>query len=351
MIIRLKGIKKVKRGDYVHYYHRKTMQVKGANARIYGEYGSPEFIENYNRLESATLYHSKEVPGTWGHLVEHYKRSPEFDRLKPRTKKSYNIVFNYLRPIRSVMLDQMTPASILRVRDKAFKAHKITFANNALAVMKLVFSWGVQRDLLPTNPATNVRKIRKPKGNRKQNRPWTEEEFNTVMNEAPAHLKLAVGLAGYIGIRREDIIKAAWSSYNGSEINIVQGKSDQPIWVPVHRDFKPFLDGAIKTSTQIVTGSRGNALTPDGLSTNWQAFRAKMLKDGKIGTGLTLHGLRSTVLTRLAEADCTLEQIKAVSGHLSDTAIKTYLEQVNKKKNASAAILKWEQESNRNGKL
>lgn len=351
MIIRLKGIKKVKRKGETYYYHRRTMNVKGADARIRGVFGSPQFIDNYNALETASRKPITEMPGTWGYLVEAYRSSPEFERLKPRTKKSYNEALDYLKPVKGVLLDQMTPQSILKVRNKAFKVKKITFANNLLAVMKLVFAWGIESGELEINPAANVKKIRKPKGQKKQNRAWTDHEFKTVMENAPAHLRIAIGLAGYIGIRRTDLTLIAWSAYNGAEINIVQGKTDTPIYVPVHKDFKPILDGMKKTSTQIVTGARGNAMTPDGLSTNWSKFRNNLIKKGKIGTGLTLHGLRSTVLTKLAEAGCSVEQIKAVSGHLSDNSIKTYISEVNKKKNASAAILKWERESNKSGKL
>ncbi|MEH6477839.1 MAG: tyrosine-type recombinase/integrase [Sneathiella sp.] len=351
MIIRLKGIKRVTRGPYTHYYHRKTMKVKGANARIFGEYGSAEFRANYDTLDSAVHNPSTAIPGSWGHLVEAYKRSPEFSGLMPRTKASYNGVFDYLKPAKNAPLSSMDPKTILKARDKAFEAKKITFANNLLAVMKLVFSWGVPRGHLEANPATDLKKIPIPKGRKKQNRAWTDSEFETFMSLAPYELKLAIGLAGYVGVRRGDLVSVPWSAYQGGRINITQNKTDVEIWVHVHKDFKAILQKAKKTATVIVTGKKGHALTPDGLSTNFDRFRNKLVKDNLIGTGLTIHGLRTTVVHKLVQAGCTDDQVKAVTGHLSDAALKTYKQGAGKKEDATAAILKWEQGSNKSGKL
>lgn len=351
MIIRLKGIKKVTRGPYTHYYHRKTMRVEGANARIFGEFGSVEFRANYDRLEAAVHSPSTAIPGSWGYLVEAYKKSPEYAGLMSRTKESYNGVFDYLKPAKNAQLSSMAPKTILKARDKAFEAKKITFANNLLAVMKLVFTWGVPRGHLDANPAASVKKIPLPKGRKKQNRAWTDLEFETFMKHAPHELRLAIGLAGYVGVRRGDLVSIPWSAYQNDRINITQQKTDNPIWVPVHRDFKNILDTAKKSATVIVTGKKGNALTPDGLSTNFGKFRDRLIEKNLIGTGLTIHGLRTTVVHNLMDAGCTDPEIKAVTGHLSDAALKPYKEGASKKKDASAAILKWEQGSNKSGKL
>ncbi|WP_169545341.1 site-specific integrase [Sneathiella aquimaris] len=93
------------------------------------------------------------------------------------------------------------------------------------------------------------------------------------------------------------------------------------------------------------------SLTPGGLNTNFDKTKDKPLKKGLVGKGLTIHGLRTTVATRLAEAGCTPAEIKAIIGHASDASIRVYTEEANKRVNADAAILKWEQRSNKDGKF
>jgi len=54
-----------------------------------------------------------------------------------------------------------------------------------------------------------------------------------------------------------------------------------------------------------------------------------------------LHGLRKAAARRLAEADCTTEQIKAITGQ-GDRMVAHYTKDANQRKLASAAILKLE---------
>ncbi len=345
MIVRLRGIHKVTTKGTAYYYHRKSKQ------RISGAYGSAEFIAHFQELDAATQPKQTTIPGTWGHLVEKYKQNPTWDRLKPRTKESYNGVFDYLATARDVPLERMTPASILKVRDKAYNAKKITFANNLLAVMKLVFTWGIPAGYLDSNPAQHVKRIPKPKGQRKQNRAWTDSELKNFLDHAPQEIAIAVGLAGYVGVRRSDLVSIPWTAYDGTHININQQKTGDPIWVPLHKELKPLLDDVRKTALTIVTGKKGEPLTPDGFSTNFSKARKNLQDKGLIGEGLTIHGLRTTVATKLAEAGCSNSEIKAVTGHLSDASIKPYTEEARKKINANAAVLKWEQGSNKIVKL
>ncbi len=50
------------------------------------------------------------------------------------------------------------------------------------------------------------------------------------------------------------------------------------------------------------------------------------------------HGLRKLAATRLAEAGCSHEQIKAVTGHRSDSALAPYIKKANKTRLARQAL-------------
>ena len=55
-----------------------------------------------------------------------------------------------------------------------------------------------------------------------------------------------------------------------------------------------------------------------------------------------LHGLRKTAARMLAEAGCSEDEIKAVTGHTTSTMVSYYTRPADKRKQATAAILKLE---------
>jgi integrase len=55
-----------------------------------------------------------------------------------------------------------------------------------------------------------------------------------------------------------------------------------------------------------------------------------------------LHGLRKTAARKLADAGCSEEEIKAITGHASSRMVAQYTKNADKRKRASAAIHKLE---------
>ena len=63
----------------------------------------------------------------------------------------------------------------------------------------------------------------------------------------------------------------------------------------------------------------------------------KPLKDA----GLVFHGLRKSAVVFLLEAGCTDAEVSAITGQ-SRQMVEHYARQVNQRKLAASAILKWE---------
>jgi len=57
--------------------------------------------------------------------------------------------------------------------------------------------------------------------------------------------------------------------------------------------------------------------------------------------GLVFHGLRKSAVVFLLEAGCTDAEVSAITGQ-SRAMVEHYARQVNQKKLAAAAVLKWE---------
>ena len=72
-------------------------------------------------------------------------------------------------------------------------------------------------------------------------------------------------------------------------------------------------------------------------------LQRSLINQGMIGKGLTIHGLRVTVATRLAEAGCTINEIRAVTGHTTNDSGERHVRTVDQKRQAPTAMQKLEQ--------
>src|SRR5438128_8354862 len=146
MVIRVKGVKRVVSKGHVYYYHRKAGQ------RIEAPYGTLAFADEVRRLDERGRCKeqgdNRARPGTFGELVNAYRASPEFTGLAERTKKDYQRILDYLKPLHDIGLSAFDAAEIWAIRDKANAKHKRRFANYVLQVLSRLFSWGGRRGMV-----------------------------------------------------------------------------------------------------------------------------------------------------------------------------------------------------------
>ena len=57
-------------------------------------------------------------------MIAAYRRSPEFLELADRTRRDYQKVFDYLKPLDCDPLVSITSAYVIEIRDAAFQAHQ-----------------------------------------------------------------------------------------------------------------------------------------------------------------------------------------------------------------------------------
>ncbi len=112
------------------------------------------------------------------------------------------------------------------------------------------------------------------------------------------------------------------------------------IIIPAHQKLLAVLDGIERTSVQILDNTRGVPWKPDGFRSSWQKALSGPLAAIR-EAGLVFHGLRKSAVVTLLEAGCTDAEVAAITGQ-SRQMIEHYSRQVNQKKLAAAAILKWE---------
>lgn len=338
MIVRLKGVKTVRSKGKTYYYHRKTM------TRLSGPPGSESFLSKLRSLDNH-LNAGYTVSGTLGALVASYRAGPEFTGLSPRTREVYNGVFDGLANLDKMPLAQVTTEFLYQLRDKKHKERKRSFANMTITVLRLVFAWGKKRQHCKTNPAVDVDLIRKPKNAPVKNRPWRPEELAVVLAEAPEWMRAPVALAAYTGLRSCDVVRVKWGCYDGQAFETRAQKTNQPVWVPAHSRLRMVLDAAPRDHERIVVGARGEPIGLSGVTTQFFRFLRELRAAGKVGPGLSFHGLRHTLGTALAEAGCDPPTIAAVLGQATTQMAEHYSRTANRRGLARAAFDKLENQT------
>lgn len=356
MIVRLKGIKKARAKGRVYYYDRIT------GKPIESEYGTQAFLTEVNtlRTNARTKDAAENLKGKLGGLILAFKISPEWEALAPRTRADYQKIFDWLdeEKMREAAVAEIEPVHVLRLRDRAFRKKKRRFANYVVQLLSRLFTWGQPRQWNTSNPAAGVEKIARPRGTPKVNRRWHPEEYTAVMAAAEPHLKLPIGLAYFTGLREGDVIRLTWEAYRNGSIALTLGKGDIPHRVHAATELRNLLAEAKAAnskrkvqSTTIVTGKRGRAYEGEsGFRANFFKLIRKLKEEEKVAPGLTFHGLRTTLMTELAEAGEDTFGIRSVSGQKSDASVKPYIEEANRTVRGKAAVTRLERHRKRTSK-
>jgi integrase len=339
-VVRVRGIKRYfeRKAGRWYCYHRAT------GKRIPEEFGSPAFFARLAALdlEAKSNAEADARPDTLKALIVAYRASEGFSALAPRTRSDYEKAFAFLAPIWTGSLSAFTTPQIVVLREKWRKVRGRCFVNKTLAVLSIVFAYGVELGLLTANPLRDVKQIRRPKDAPAVNRPWPLPERKIAMEKLPPHLRLPVAIGLYSGMREGDIVRAPRSIVSAGTIKIKAAKRGVWIDIPIVAELKAALAAApAHDAVTLCANSRGRPWTLQGFSCSFRKAIKKLEEQGLIGAGLTFHGLRHTVATTLAESGVNEEDIAAVLGHKTSRMAAHYAREADRAKRTKAAIRKF----------
>ncbi|WP_024898073.1 tyrosine-type recombinase/integrase [Brucella rhizosphaerae] len=310
--------------------------------------GSLTFLAECGRIQRLMEDGEKAKPGTLGMLITRYRAAVAFQDLALRTKSDYQRIFDYLRPIADTPLDRFTPPLVVKIRDKAAEKHGRRFGNYVKSVMSLTFAWGLERGYLKSNPALNIKGIRKPKGASEANRPWLDTERHAVLDALPPHMMLPFVLMMYCGLDPQDTLQLPRSAISNGRIDTQRHKTGNAVWLPLPAPVIEALEKAPKhDAITVCANSYGRPWTYNGFSTNWAKLKKTLEENGAVNPGLTLKGLRHTVATILREMGKTYETIAAMLGHKTEAMAKHYSRRADVSKLMSATVTDLDAEMNR----
>lgn len=270
------------------------------------------------------------LPGSFSALCVAYYASPEFRGLKDSTQTvRRNILERFRaehghRPLKDLQTSHVR--SII-----GSKASTPEAANNLLKVLRVVLNFAVADGMVAGNPALVVRRYKR-RGEGIHT--WSETQVAQFEAQHPVGTKarLALELLLSTGQRRSDVVKMGWQHVDGDCIAVRQQKTDEPLLIPIDAPLAVVLTALLRTNLTFLVTEFGKPFTSAGFG-NW--FRRRCNEAGL--QECSAHGLRKLAATRLANAGCSSEMIKAITGHRSDSALAPYIRKANKAKLAREA--------------
>ena len=325
---------KGRNGRQYAYYRRAGLRLK-INAPI----GTAAFIDRYNQIhqgfEQEKALDGKANAGSMAALIKHYRQSPEYQSLKPATKREYDRVLQWLdERVGQEQAAKLPRVFVIRARDD--NADSPSRANKILATLKVLMNYAIQLEWRTDNPCNQVKKLKqKGEGARR----WSESEIALFRKQAKPHMRLAFELGLNTGQRANDIARLKWSDFDGKGIGLRQQKTGAKLYIPCTQPLIKMLKKTQKTAITIITGEKGQPFT------HASSFPHSFSKECKrIGlNGVSFHGLRKTAASVLAELGCSDREIMAITGHTTPAMVTHYTRQAEQKKQAEAAIIRLEQ--------
>lgn len=263
-------------------------------------------------------------------LIEDFQRSPEWNALSESRRRNYVI---YLRPLSKLgryRISELRRANVIGIRNEIF-ADKPGAANGFVGTVRALFGWAIQNDRTEYNPGTNIKPL--AGGHLPA---WTQAMADRAIAELPDHLRRVVLLALYTGQRRGDLVRMAWSNYDGQRIRLTQGKTRTSLAIPVHPVLKAAIDGWDRQAVTILVNARGRPWRADSMSAGLR-YALDVLG---FPADANIHGVRKLAATNLAEAGCSAHEIASITGHRSLKMVSLYTASADQERMATAAIVR-----------
>ena len=293
-------------------------------------------------------------------LAERYEASDEFRQLKEKTRKSYSRELNRLKNMAGDLPYSEISKQGARAMRKRVKADVVADREQAIAkreasdaalkklgkkpkrgqpapvtektgartadlfnsVLSALLTWAEEEELIDENPLEGMKRLhRKP--NVESYVPWTEEQIEHVLAEAPQWIADGVTLGLYTGQRLIDCVKMGKQHCVLPIMRVRQKKTGT--LVDVHAP-SPVVELVKRRKRQ---GGPENALLlrKDGKPYTQRLFseHLRVFLDSLGYEELSFHGLRYSAAGTLSEAGCSVAVIVSIIGHRTYEMAMKYL--------------------------
>jgi integrase len=327
-----------------YFYFRVGVDSEGRGGKLIalpGRPGSREFSDRYEQLlaehkpKVLQATRGSEAKGTLGWVIQQFcaeenKTTSPWVELKPSTQVVYRRHFDWLREhYGDLLLASFDKELIRRIRN--LRKANPSVANMTVDKIGQLWAWADEyaNTVLP--------------GYESEAAPaWTAELCTRFESYPHSRMVTFYFLARYTGQRKGDCCTMRWNDFDGRRIHVVQEKTGTKLWVPAHVRLRKYLASLPHESDFILTSPKGRDYRKTSVTNIVCDIAAELGFKG-----YSPHGLRHLAGAALAEAGCTVSQIMAVLGHLTEKQAMHYVKQANRVRLGEDAMALWEQADKR----
>jgi integrase len=322
---------------------RVRFRKRGFSTYLVGIPWSEDFMRRYaSALEGV---HALEVDigagrtkaGSFNELCVKYYRSAGFKNLRPSSQYKYR---SFIEAIRAggggdALMTELRRDHIVSLVESRAREHGKSSANDWLKTVRVLLNFALDEGLIDHNPALGIKRYRIEGDGHAT---WTEADVASF-KARHAHgtmARLALELLLNTGQRRGDIVGMGRQHVRDGRIAVRQQKTGTALVIPIGPDLAAALASVPRTNMAFLLSERGTPFTAGSFG-KW--FRQRCNEAG-VPQKCSAHGLRKLMASRLADAGCTLDEIKAITGHRSASEVLRYTEAASQVLAADRAIAK-----------
>lgn len=243
---------------------------------------------------------------------------------------AYKLDAIYAPELGHLRASSITPERMDQYVRKRLEAVTRSTVHRELSDICAILSWSASRRYIVANPLAGYRK---PPRDDEVIAPPTAEELSAILRAAAPHLRRALQLAYYTGIRpgRRELLSRKWSDVDlqANTLFIESARKGGPVKrsIAIHPELQGLLaawhavDVGLKPAPDYLVhyGVRNEPV--GSLKTAWAAA----LRRAKITRRLRLYDVRHTFATLAIQASGDMRTISEIMGHSRpDTTIKIY---------------------------
>jgi integrase len=240
---------------------------------------------------------------TFGTVAERF-----LDQYKRRPRTKYEVerhLHKYAAPLHTAPLDAITLRDVADLLAKIDKASGPVTANRVRATLSTVFSWAMREGLAPTNPIANTNKREEKSRDRVLSNDELKRIWNTAGNDVYGTI---VKLLILTGQRRSEISGLHWSEidFSTGTLNLPgdRTKNKRPHVIPLSPAARALLTKLPRSGDAVFE------------FTAW-AYQKDLLDKRSGVRGWTIHDIRRSVATGMADIGIQPHIIEAVLNHVS----------------------------------
>lgn len=357
--------RKGRKGETIWRYREKGRH--GKEIRLPGQPGDPEFNAAYQR--NITGLHRKAdvvrlpgaaLPKTFGQAARRLESTMEWLDYDPATQmKNSRLIERFLKTQvapdraltwREVPVELMDADHLRTIITGIFADNRTVAKHMLVAIKKLLWvATDIEKWIKPQDdPSLSIR-VRVPKSNANPAWPVAVREKFEAKHPIGSAARTCYALGFWLGNRRGDVANLTWDHLVTEEVELFDGSlvaveafsfrqmknrnrhGGREMFIPVVDKLAAALAPLDRVKEgPVLKTAYGNAFSEKSLTNQMMHWT----RQADMPDGYTLHGLRRTFGTYLAECNIQARAIMEAMGHTSMTVTDSYVRDANKKRMA-----------------